>query len=134
MDALALYGPEVTTPTMTGHLEDRMTAIAEGRATLADVVGESRDALRALLVELRSHEGSLARWLRDATFFETDYGPCDACGEGRFVRRRAPNGWTFLGCSAFPKCRRRMRFGEAGQRIPWGSEAATAADAIPATA
>ena len=134
VDALALYGPEVTTPTMTGHLEDRMTAIAEGRATLADVVGESRNALRAVLVELRTHEDSLARWLRDATFLEKDYGPCDACGEGRFVRRRAPNGWTFLGCSAFPKCRRRLRFGEAGQRIPWGSEAATAASAIPGTA
>src|SRR2546428_378413 len=34
VDALAIYGPDVTTPDMTRHLEDRMTDIAEGRATL----------------------------------------------------------------------------------------------------
>src|SRR5438093_27901 len=31
VDALTIYGPDVTDPGMTQHLEDRMTAIAEGR-------------------------------------------------------------------------------------------------------
>ncbi len=134
VDALALHGPEVTSPTMTGHLEDRMTAIAEGRATLDEVVAESRGALRLVLEELRSHEASIAHWLRDATYLEKDYGPCDACGEGRLIRRRAKNGWSFLGCSAFPKCRRRMRFGPAGQRIPWDSEPRAVVEASPSEA
>src|SRR6266566_2725874 len=119
VDALTIYGPDVTDPEMTRHLEDRMTAIAEGRATLAEVVDESRRDLHEVLAELRAHQPSLVRWLRDATFLEKDYGPCDACPDGRMVRRRARNGWSFLGCNRFPACRRRLRLSAQGQRLPW---------------
>ncbi len=119
VDALTIYGPDVTDPEMTRHLEDRMTAIAEGRATLTEVVDESRRDLHEVLAELRAHQPSLVRWLRDATFLEKDYGPCDACPDGRMVRRRARNGWSFLGCSRFPACRRRLRLSAQGQRLPW---------------
>src|SRR3989442_1354514 len=119
VDALTIYGPDVTDPEMTRHLEDRMTAIAEGRATLAEVVDESRRDLHEVLAELRAHQPSLVRWLRDATFLEKDYGPCDACPDGRMVRRRARNGWSFLGFSRFPACRRRLRLSAQGQRLPW---------------
>src|SRR5438093_407067 len=118
VDALTIYGPDVTDPGMTQHLEDRMTAIAEGRTTLAEVVDESRRDLHEVLAELRAHQPSLVRWLRDATFLEKDYGPCDACPDGRMVRRRARNGWSFLGCSRFPACRNRLRLSALGQRLP----------------
>src|SRR3989441_529061 len=72
VDALTIYGPDVTDPEMTHHLEDRMTAIAEGRATLAEVVDESRRDLHEVLAELRAHQPSLVRWLRGATFLEKD--------------------------------------------------------------
>jgi DNA topoisomerase-1 len=133
IDAMAIHGPRLASPEMTGHLEDRMTAIAEGRATLDEVVTESRQALRGVLGQLQAHRSSLSRWLRDATFLEKDYGPCDACGTGRLVRRRARNGWAFLGCTAYPACKRRMRLNAVGQRLPWaerglpiGSEAVEA--------
>src|SRR5438128_6196115 len=116
VDALVIYGPDVTTPDMTRHLEDRMSDIAEGRATLGEVVAESRHALHGVLAELRAHRESLGRWVRDATFFENDYGACDACADGRLVRRKARNGWSFLGCSRFPECRQRYRPGALGQR------------------
>ena len=119
VDALAIHGPRLAGPEMTAHLEDRMTAIAEGRATLDDVVLESKEALRGVLGQLRTHRDSLSRWLRDATFLEKDYGPCDACGTGRMVRRRARNGWAFLGCSGYPTCKHRLRLGAMGQRLPW---------------
>jgi DNA topoisomerase IA len=135
VDALAVYGPEVTTPEMTRHLEDRMSDIAEGRATRGEVVAESRHSLHGVLAELRAHQESLGRWVRDATFFEEDYGACDACENGRLVRRRARNGWSFLGCSRFPECRRRHRLGALGQRLPWSEREATAeATAIPSSA
>ena len=63
VDALANYGPDLASPEMTRHLEDRMTAIAEGHATLDEVVGESRRALHGVVAELRSHRESLSRWL-----------------------------------------------------------------------
>ena len=122
IEALETYAPAVTRPETTRDLEERMTAVAENRATLADVVAKSRKDLRAALQELRLNERSLGRWLRDATFLESDFGPCDACGQGRLVRRRASNGWTFLGCSTFPACRRRLRLGPSGQRMPWEIE------------
>ena len=125
VDALARYGPHVTSAEMTRHLEERMTAIAEGQATLEDVVGESRGALHAVVAELRSHRDSLSRWLRDATFLEKDYGPCAACAEGRMVRRRARNGWAFLGCSRYPACKHRLRLNGLGQRLPWEAREAT---------
>src|SRR5467141_1337000 len=104
VDALAIYGPDIASPEMTRHLEERMTAIAEGQATLEDVVTESRRALHAVVAELRAHRTSLSRWIRDATFLEKDYGPCTVCPEGRLVRRRARNVWAFLGCSSYPAC------------------------------
>jgi DNA topoisomerase-1 len=130
VDALAIYGPDVTSPQMTRNLEDRMTAIAEGKATLNEVVTESRRALHGVLGELQAHADSLSRWVRDATFLEKDYGPCDVCGEGRLVRRRARNGWSFLGCSRYPTCRHRMRLSALGQRLPW-AVTDTALDAVP---
>src|SRR3989475_2004340 len=120
---------------MTRHLEDRMSDIAEGRATLGEVVAESRHALHGVLAELRAHRESLGRWVRDATFFEKDYGACDACADGRLVRRKARNGWAFLGCSRFPECRQRYRLGALGQRLPRaGSRTTAGAAANPSTA
>lgn len=133
VDALTIHGPRVASPDMTGHLEDRMTAIAEGRATIVEVVTESKDTLRGVLGQLEAHRTSLSRWLRDATFLEKDYGPCDVCGTGRLVRRRARNGWTFLGCTAYPACKSRHPLNAVGLRLPWterspptGSEAVAA--------
>lgn len=135
VDALAIYGQGVTSPEMTRHLEDRMTEIAEGRATLDDVVAESRTALHAVLADLQAHKESLSRWLRTATFLEKDYGPCDACGTGRLVRRRAKNGWSFLGCSRFPACRRRLRLSASGLRLPWReAQSAAVAPSVPSAA
>jgi len=119
VDALAIYGPDIASSEMTRHLEERMTAIAEGHATLEDVVTESRRALHAVVAELKAHRTSLSRWIRDATFLEKDYGPCNACAEGRLVRRRARNGWAFLGCSRYPACKHRLRLNPLGQRLPW---------------
>ena len=119
VDALTIYGPDIASPEMTRHLEERMTAIAEGHATLEDVVTESRSALHAVVAELKAHRTSLSRWIRDATFLEKDYGPCTVCAEGRLVRRRARNGWAFLGCSKYPACKNRLRLNALGQRLPW---------------
>src|SRR3989442_3344955 len=96
-----------------------MTAIAEGRANLAEVVDESRRDLHEVLAELRAHQPSLVRWLRDATFLEKDYGPCDACPEGRMVRRHARNGWSLLRCSRVPACHRRVSPSAQGQLLSW---------------
>src|SRR5438552_18913872 len=63
VDALAIYGPDVTTPDMTRHLEDRMSDIAERRATLGQGVAESRHALHGGLAELRAHCEALGRRL-----------------------------------------------------------------------
>ncbi|MGI0148436.1 MAG: DNA topoisomerase, partial [Thermoplasmata archaeon] len=133
VEALAIHGPRVASPDMTGHLEDRMTAIAEGRATLDEVVAESKGTLRGVLEQLQTHRDTLSRWLRDATFLEKDYGPCDACGKGRLVRRRAKNGWAFLGCTAYPACKRRMRLNAIGQQLPWAERGtAIGFEAVPA--
>src|SRR5437879_10579190 len=82
VDALAIYGPDIASPEMTRHLEDRMTAIAEGQATLEEVVTESRSALHAVVAELKAHRTSLSRWIRAARFLEKDHGPCTVCPQG----------------------------------------------------
>lgn len=122
VNALAIYGSEVTSPDMTSGLEERMTAIAQGGATPDEVVSESRKALHEVLAELRAHADSLGRWLRDATFLEKDHGPCEACGKGRLIRRRTKTGWSFLGCTEFPTCRQRFRLDRLGTRLPWTVE------------
>lgn len=119
VDALSLYAPDFVSPEMTRRLEERMDAIAEGRAAIDEAVTESRGALRHVLQELRAHEVSLARWMRGADSLEQDFGPCTACGKGRLVRRRTKTGWAFLGCSEFPRCKNRARLGRSSGRVPW---------------
>lgn len=119
IDALSLYAADLVGPEMTRTLEARMDAIAEGRATVDDAVAESRGVLRHVLGELKARQDSLVRWVRVADSLEQDFGPCDACGKGRLVRRRTRTGWTFLGCSEFPSCKNRVRLGRSSGRVPW---------------
>ena len=119
IDALGLYAPDFVGPEMTRRLEARMDAIAEGRATIEETVNEARSALHHVLEELLAHEASLARWLQGADALEKDCGPCEACGEGRLVIRRTRTGWSFLGCSTYPKCRNRVRLNGSAGRTPW---------------
>ena len=90
---------------------------------MASVLRDSRSELRRLLAELRTNEAVIARWVLDAARLHRDFGPCDACGRGRLVRRRTRSGWSFLGCTEYPRCRRRLRIGRGGVRLPWTSEA-----------
>jgi len=128
IDSLSLYAPNLSGPAMTSHLEERMDAIAEGRATMEDAVSESRQVLHHVLAELRLHETSLARWLRAADYLEKDFGPCEVCGKGRLIRRRTKTGWYFLGCSEFPRCKNRAKLERTATTAPWGLPA----EAIPA--
>ncbi|OGS46710.1 MAG: hypothetical protein A3K66_00730 [Euryarchaeota archaeon RBG_16_67_27] len=129
VDALVPHAPDLTSPGMTRTLEGRMSAIAAGDVPMASVLRDSRDELHGLLAALRENEAVIARWIRDAARLHRDFGPCDACGRGRLVRRRTRTGWSFLGCTEYPRCRRRLRIGRGGVRLPWtlGTEAPLAA-------
>ena len=98
------YADLVTSEEMTRELEEDMTAIAEGRATLDDVTAESRELLDRVFADLDASREELGEFLREALKADRALGPCPECGED-LVLRQAGDGSHFVGCDGFPDCR-----------------------------
>ncbi|MFB6103713.1 MAG: DNA topoisomerase I [Halobacteriaceae archaeon] len=98
------YADLVTSEEMTRELEEDMTAIAEGRATLEEVTAESRELLDWVFAELDASREELGEFLREALKADRALGPCPECGE-TLVLRQAGDGSHFVGCDGFPDCR-----------------------------
>ena len=105
VEALQVHAPRITRPESTSELERRLDSIAEGNATPADVISESRERLREALRELQEHREAIARWIRDSIDWERDHGPCEKCRKGRMVVRKTRRGIRFLGCTNYPECK-----------------------------
>ncbi len=105
VEALQVHASRITRPEATSELERRLDAIAEGSATPAEVIAESRQRLREALKELEEHREAIARWIRETIEWEKDHGPCEKCGNGRMVLRKARRGTRFLGCTNYPQCK-----------------------------
>ena len=105
VEALQVFAPAITRPETTAELEERLEAIAEGRESPEHVINESRVRLQEILTELRAHREGIARWIQESLAWERDHGPCEKCGTGRMVVRKARRGIRFLGCTNYPACR-----------------------------
>jgi DNA topoisomerase-1 len=105
VEALIVHAPTITRSETTADLESRLEAIAQGTATPAQVVAESREKLREALRELRAHGDAIAHWIRESLAWEQDHGACEKCGTGRMMLRKSWRGTRFLGCSNYPQCK-----------------------------
>jgi DNA topoisomerase-1 len=104
VEAAEEFAELVTSEEMTAQLEEDMTAIAEGEATLEDVTDESREMLDRVFEKLHENREEVGDFLQESLKADRTIGPCPECGEDLLVRQ-SRQGSYFVGCDGFPECR-----------------------------
>ena len=104
IEALSTYADEITSPEMTVALERKMDDIANGRATLPDVVALSQDDLAQVLEELLPAVDQVAEALKDAIDEDAKVGKCPVSGHDLVIKFSPRNRSYFVGCAGYPEC------------------------------
>jgi DNA topoisomerase-1 len=99
----ALDNCEVVKPDMTAQLEHDMNAIAEGKKTLDEIVGESRTMLTKVVTSLEKDKEDIKNNITKALKEQNKMGTCPKCGKD-MVLRVSRKGKRFIGCSGYPTC------------------------------
>ncbi|MDY6818240.1 MAG: DNA topoisomerase I [Halobacteriales archaeon] len=97
------YADMVVSESMTAQLEEDMTAIANGEASLEEITDESREMLERIFEELEASEEEIGEQIREALKADKALGPCPDCGE-RLLIRKSRHGSHFVGCDGYPDC------------------------------
>lgn len=104
IEALSMYASEITTPEMTVTLDRKMDDIANGRATLSEVVALSQDDLAHVLEELLPRTDEVAERLKDAIDEDAKVGKCPESGHDLLIKFSPRNRSYFVGCAGYPEC------------------------------
>lgn len=104
IDALHTYAPRITTPEMTGELEQDMTKVADGVDTQDQVVYHSRALLAGMLDALIEHKDDLGEAIADAVTADARVGACPKCGRDLVIKSSAKTRGSFVGCMGWPDC------------------------------
>ncbi|MBN1192607.1 MAG: DNA topoisomerase I [Coriobacteriia bacterium] len=105
IEALSKYASEITTPAMTGSLEEEMDSIAKGQSTLPVVVGHSQNTLATVLGELLENVDEVAEMLKGAIDEDAKVGKCPECGGDLLIKYSPKTRGYFVGCSGYPECK-----------------------------
>ncbi len=100
----ALVDCDVVKPDMTAQLENDMNSIAEGKKTLEEIVGESRDMLQKVMVSLEKDKEDIKNNIGKALKEQNKMGTCPKCGKD-LTLRISKKGKRFIGCTGYPDCR-----------------------------
>jgi DNA topoisomerase-1 len=114
VEAAEEFADLVVDESMTQQLEQDMTAIANGEATLDDVTDESREMLGRVFDELHESREAIGDHLREALKDDKRLGPCPECGETLIVRR-SRRGSYFVGCEGYPDCENTYQLPSSGE-------------------
>jgi DNA topoisomerase-1 len=116
VEAAEAFADMVVSEEMTAQLEQDMTAIAEGEATLDEVTEESREMLERVFEELHDSREEIGDHLQESLKADRRLGPCPDCGEDLLVRR-SRQGSYFVGCDGFPECRYTLPLPSTGEPL-----------------
>jgi DNA topoisomerase-1 len=116
VEATEEFADRVVSDEMTAQLEQDMTRIANGEATLDDVTDESREMLQQVFDELADSREDIGDHLQESLKADKTLGPCPKCGEAMLVRR-SRQGSYFVGCDGFPDCRNTLPLPSTGEPL-----------------
>jgi DNA topoisomerase-1 len=103
VEAAEEYADLVVSEEMTARLEEDMTAIAEGEATLEGITEDSREMLERVFEELEPSAEAIGEHIREALKADKELGPCPECGD-TLLLRSSRGGSHFVGCDGYPDC------------------------------
>ena len=116
VEAAEEFADRVVSDDMTAQLEQDMTRIANGEATLDEVTDESREMLQQVFEELADSREKIGEHLQESLKADKTLGPCPECGEAMLVRR-SRQGSYFVGCDGFPECRNTLPLPSTGEPL-----------------
>ncbi len=116
VEAAETFAEMVVSEEMTAQLEEDMTAIAEGDATLEEVTDSSREMLEAVFEELHDSREEIGEHLQESLKADRRLGPCPECGEDLLIRQ-SRQGSYFVGCDGFPDCRYTLPLPSTGEPL-----------------
>ncbi|WP_277540291.1 DNA topoisomerase I [Haloarcula laminariae] len=116
VEAAEEFADRVVSDDMTAQLEQDMTRIANGEATLDEVTDESREMLQRVFDELADSREEIGEHLQESLKADKTLGPCPQCGEAMLVRR-SRQGSYFVGCDGFPECRNTLPLPSTGEPL-----------------
>ena len=103
VDAAEAFAELIVSEEMTAQLEQDMTAIANGEATLETVTDESREMLERVFEELHDSREAVGEHLQESLKEDRTIGSCPECGSD-LVIRQSRYGSYFVGCDGYPEC------------------------------
>ena len=105
------YCPLITDSGFTSQLESQMEEIRSGEATRREILANTLDRLRPIMLHLISKEEALGTQLAEAAAIQRksnatlDY-PCPSCSSKLTIIRSRASGKRFIGCAGYEKgCR-----------------------------
>jgi len=116
VEATEEFADRVVSDDMTAQLEQDMTRIANGEATLSEVTDESREMLQKVFDELANSREEIGEHLQESLKADKTLGTCPQCGESMLVRR-SRQGSYFVGCDGFPECRNTLPLPSTGDPL-----------------
>jgi len=103
VDAAEAFAELIVSEEMTAQLEEDMTAITNGEATLEGVTDESREMLERVFEELHDSREQVGEHLQESLKEDRTIGSCPECGSD-LVIRQSRYGSYFVGCDGYPEC------------------------------
>jgi DNA topoisomerase I len=105
------YCPLITDPVFTAQVESQMEKIQAEHATRPQVLAETIEHLRPVMLSLISKENELGAQLAEVVVAQrksnVTFGyPCPSCGSNLMIIRSRSSGKRFIGCTGYQKgCR-----------------------------
>src|SRR5213592_2361323 len=105
------YCPMITSSVFTSRLETQMEEIRSGEATRREILANTLDRLRPIMLHLISKEEALGTQLAEAAAIQRKSNatleyPCPSCSSKLTIIRSRTSGKRFIGCTGYEKgCR-----------------------------
>ncbi|PSQ24832.1 hypothetical protein BRD06_07380 [Halobacteriales archaeon QS_9_67_15] len=116
VEAAEAFADLVVSEEMTAQLEQDMTAIANGEATLDEVTEESREMLERVFEELRESREDIGDHLQESLKADRRLGPCPESDHDLLVRQ-SRQGSYFVGCDGYPDCQYTLPLPSTGEPL-----------------
>ncbi|WP_459191739.1 DNA topoisomerase I [Halosimplex sp. J119] len=116
VEAAEDFADRVVSDDMTAQLEQDMSAIASGEATLDDVTEESREMLERVFEELRESREDIGDHLQESLKADRRLGPCPQSDHDLLIRQ-SRQGSYFVGCDGYPDCQYTLPLPNSGEPL-----------------
>jgi DNA topoisomerase-1 len=103
IESLEKHARMITDPDMTSRLEEDMEKISKSSLTQKEVIQESRNMLRDIMVVMEENKAAIGNEIKEALLEQDIAGKCPRCNND-LLTVRSKRGKRYVRCSKFPNC------------------------------